>query len=45
MRKPGRDVRWHALEMETGVITFTLVIWVIMPVFSGVWNKQHAGEI
>lgn len=40
-----RNARWHALEMETGVITGTLMLWVVMPVFSGVWTKQHAGEI
>ena len=40
-----RDVRWHALEVETGVITVALGIWVLMPVFSSQWSKQHSGEI
>ena len=40
-----RNARWSALEMESGVITVILVLWVVMPVFSGVWTKQHAGEI
>jgi hypothetical protein len=40
-----RNARWHALELESGVITVILVLWVVMPIFSTVWSKQHAGEI
>lgn len=40
-----RDSRWHALELETGVITITLVLWVVMPILSKTWNRDHDGEI
>jgi len=40
-----RNARWHALEVETGVITVFAVLWLVMPTFSTTWNKQHAGEI
>jgi hypothetical protein len=40
-----RDARWHATEVETGVITICLVIWVTMPVFSASWTKKHEGEV
>jgi hypothetical protein len=40
-----RNARWHALEVETGVITVALVVWIAMPTFSRTWAKQHEGEI
>lgn len=40
-----RNARWHALSTETGVVTLTLVLWVVMPVFSSTWTKKHEGEI
>jgi len=40
-----RNARWRALELETGVITVCLGIWVLMPIFSRSWSVQHDGEI
>lgn len=40
-----RNARWHALEIETGVITIALVIWLALPVASSTWNRQHEGEV
>lgn len=40
-----RNVRWHALEVETGIVTLFVVLWLVMPTMSSTWNKQHAGEI
>ena len=29
-----RNVRWRALEVETGIFTGALVLWLIIPVFN-----------
>ncbi|HVA28513.1 MAG TPA: hypothetical protein VNF68_10055 [Candidatus Baltobacteraceae bacterium] len=40
-----RDVRWNALQLETGIVTVALVIWLAMPVMSKSWTKEHEREI
>jgi len=40
-----RNARWHALELETGIVTVALVLWLALPTISASWNKQHEGEI
>jgi hypothetical protein len=40
-----RNVRWRALEVETGLATICVVLWIVLPIFSGRWVKQHADEL
>jgi len=40
-----RNARWHAVEVETGIVTISLFLWLTMPVFSRSWSKQHENEI
>jgi hypothetical protein len=40
-----RNLRFYTIEMETGLITATVVLWLIMPVFSRGWAKAHADQI
>ncbi len=40
-----RDVRWNALQVETGIVTVALVLWLAMPVMSKSWAKEHEREI
>ena len=37
-----RNVRYRAVEMETGIITATIVLWVLIPVFTHRLPKETA---
>ncbi|HTX58725.1 MAG TPA: hypothetical protein VMH02_03535 [Verrucomicrobiae bacterium] len=36
-----RNIRYGAVLLETGVITGTIVLWLVMPIFSRDWVKTH----
>ncbi len=39
-----RNVRFGAAEMEIGLITAALALWIVLPVFSRDWQKDNAGK-
>lgn len=40
-----RNARWQAIEVETAIVTGTIVLWLVLPIFSREWTKKHSGEI
>lgn len=36
-----RNVVYYTILMETGAVTVTVVLWIVMPIFSRDWVKSH----
>ncbi len=36
-----RNIRYGTILMETGVVTATIVVWILLPIVSRDWLKRH----
>src|SRR5580692_8064915 len=36
-----RNLRFSTIELEAGLITMTVVLWLVLPIFSRGWSKEH----
>jgi hypothetical protein len=40
-----RNLRFQTIEIETGLITVSVVLWLVLPIFSREWLKAHSGQV
>jgi hypothetical protein len=40
-----RNLRFQIVEIEAGLITGCIVLWLVLPVFSRGWAKAHEDQI